>query len=623
MTGVVCRSHQSIGDARATFVIELSFAASTVRASIWSHSMFKRFAVTAVAMLALNAAASAQTIYPIDRADILAGSRFDFKVEFVGEVDPAAVKVTVNGQEHASAFGKAADFVAREDGKPQSALLLRDVTLGRPGRYVIEASAGTECRSVSWNVYQTGPRKAKNVVLFIGDGLSPAHRVAARLLSKGIAEGKSRGKLAIDDMPQMALVATAGTDSIITDSANAASAYATGHKAAVNAMGVYADRSASPFDDPKVETIASLAKRKLELSVGIVTNTEIEDATPAAMIAHTRRRAAYDQIVEQYFAAKPDVLMGGGAANFWPKATPGSKRKDEVDYVAKFRDAGYGMATNAGELNALAAKPDTQKLLGLFAAGNMDGVLDRKFLKGGGVAKNPDQPDLTEQVTAALAILSKNDNGFFLMVESGMIDKYAHLLDMERAVYDTIMLDDAVAQTRAWAKARGDDTLILVLADHNHPNALVGTINDDMTSEPNVALRERVGVYEKAGFPNYPAPDAQGYPARVDVSRRLAIFSASLPDHYETYRPKLDNPNEPTEKAEAPGVFKANDKYKNVPGAVLRFGNLPAMMNASVHSGEDVILTATGPGSDQVHGSMDNTEVFRVMAEALGLGAKR
>uniref|UniRef100_Q07VP0 Alkaline phosphatase n=1 Tax=Rhodopseudomonas palustris (strain BisA53) TaxID=316055 RepID=Q07VP0_RHOP5 len=583
--------------------------------------MIKRFAITAVAMLALNAAASAQTIYPIDRAEILAGSRFDFKVEFSGEVDPAAVKVTVNGQEPASAFGRAADFIAREDGKPQSALLLRDVALGKPGRYVIEASAGTERRSVSWNVYDTGPRKAKNVVLFIGDGMSPAHRVAARLLSKGISEGKSGGKLAIDDMPQMALVATAGTDSIITDSANAASAYTTGHKAAVNALGVYADRSASPFDDPKVETIASLAKRKLDVSIGIVTNTEIEDATPAAVIAHTRRRGVYDQIVAQYFAAKPEVLMGGGAANFWPKSAAGSKRKDDADYVAKFRDAGYGIATTAGELTALAAKSDTQKLLGLFAAGNMDGVLDRKFLKGGGVAKNPEQPDLTEQVAAALAILSKNDNGFFLMVESGMIDKYAHMLDMERAVYDTIMLDNAVAQTRAWAKARGDDTLILVLADHNHPNALVGTINDDMTTEPNVALRERVGVYDKAGFPNYPAPDAEGYPARVDVSRRLAIFSASLPDHYETFRPKLDGPNQPTEQADA-GTFKANEKYKNVPGAVLRFGNLPAMMNASVHSGEDVILTATGPGSDQVHGSMDNTEVFRVMAEALGLGAK-
>jgi alkaline phosphatase len=142
-----------------------------------------------------------------------------------------------------------------------------------------------------------------------------------------------------------------------------------------------------------------------------------------------------------------------------------------------------------------------------------------------------------------------------------------------------------------------------------------------MGTTPNVPLRERVGVYDQAGFPNYPAPDAEGYPSRVDVSRRLAIFSASLPDHYETFRPKLDNPNEPTVKAGDDGTFKANDKYKDVPGAVLRPGNLSAMIGASVHSGEDVILTAAGPGSERVHGSMDNTEVFRVMADALGLAA--
>ena len=97
-------------------------------------------------------------------------------------------------------------------------------------------------------------------------------------------------------------------------------------------------------------------------------------------------------------------------------------------------------------------------------------------------------------------------------------------------------------------------TLILVVADHNHPDGLIGTINDDMNTTPNVPMRERVGVYEKAGFPNYPKPDAEGYPDRVDVSGRIAIFSASLPDHYETFRPKLDNPNKPT-------VAGQNDRY--------------------------------------------------------------
>ena len=566
-------------------------------------------------------AGSAQTVYPIDRADILSGARFDFKVEFAGLADASKISITLNGKDYAQVFGKAATFVEREAGKDQSALLLRDVSLADAGVYNIRVTDGAETRELRWNVYDTGPRKAKNVILFIGDGMSPAHRVAARLLAKGIAEGKALGKLAIDDMPHMALVATAGSDSIITDSANSASAYATGHKSAVNAMGVYADRTPDPLDDPRVETVTSLAQRRQDMAIGIVTNTEIEDATPAAMVAHTRRRTEYDRIVEQYFAAKPDVLMGGGRANFLPKSENGSRRRDESDFVAQFRAAGYTLALTGPEMVSAAKDPATTKLLGLFTLGNMDGALDRKFLKGGTVGKFPEQPDLTEQVGAALEVLSKNSSGFFLMVESGMIDKYTHLLDMERAVYDTIMLDNAVRLARDWAAAHGDDTLILVIADHNHPIGLLGTIDDDMTKETPAPLRERVRVYERAGFPNYPAPNAEGYPARVDVSRRLALFSASLPDHYETLRPKLDNPNEPTVAGKDANTYVANERYKSVPGAALRLGNLPAMINADVHSGEDVILTATGPGSERVRGQMDNTEVFRVIAEALGLGS--
>lgn len=584
--------------------------------------MKNTISLAACAAFFMSTPAFAQTIYPIDRADILAGSKFDFKVELPEKIAAADVKVTINGADQNAAFGKSADYIEREDNKDQSALLLRDVMLDKPGSYKIDVTAGSLTKSVTWNVYDTGPRKAKNVILFIGDGMSLSHRVGARILSKGISQGKSGGKLAMDDMPQMALVATAGTDSIITDSANSASAYTTGHKSATNALGVYADRTANVFDDPKVETITSLVKRKLDLAVGIVTNTEIEDATPASMVAHTRRRAAYDEVVAQMFAAKPDVILGGGAANFLPQTAETSKRRDDVDYITRFKEAGYPFVKTAGELKLTADKPDTTKLLGLFTPGNMDGVLDRKFLKGGSVKKYPEQPDLTEQVQAALNVLSRHDKGFVLMVESGMIDKYAHALDFDRAIYDVIMLDNAVKLAKDWAAKRGDDTLILVTSDHSHPNSLVGTVNDDMSTESNLPLRERLGVYEKAGFPNYPAPDAEGYPSRVDVSRRLAILSASLPDHYETLRPKLDNPNEPTEKGDAPNTFKANEKYKNAPGAMLRLGNLPAMMNASVHSGEDVILTATGPGSDRVRGSMDNTEVFRVMVDALGLAAK-
>jgi alkaline phosphatase len=576
--------------------------------------------ILASAMLVIAITAScAQAVFPVDRADILAGTRFDVKVEFPGLVAPGDAVLTVNGVDHASQFGKAAQFIQNEDGKEQSALILRDVSLDKPGQYSIRVTTPISSRELTWTVYDAPARKARNVVLLIGDGLSLAHRTAARLLSKGIAEGKVFGKLAMDDMPHMALVATAGTDSIITDSANSASAYATGHKTASGAMGVYADRTTDPFDDPRVETIVSLVKRRNAMAVGVVTDTEIQDATPAAMIAHTRRRGAYDQIVSQYFAAQPEVLMGGGLANFLPQGTEGARRRDQIDYVARFKDAGYAFAANAAELRAV--PQDAKRVLGLFNLRNMDGVLDRKFLKAGSVKRFPDQPDLTEMTAKALDILSLNPNGFFLMVEAGMIDKYTHLLDMDRAVYDTIMFDNVVRLVRDWSKARGDDTLILVLADHAHPVAIVGTIDDDMASEPNVPMRERVRIYGNAGFPNYPAPDAEGYPTRIDVSRRLAMFSASLPDHYETFRPRLDDPNQPTVAGKEPGTFEANERYKTMPGAVLRPGNLPRFANSSVHSGEDIILTASGPGSEAVRGQMDNTDVFRVMAEALGLGA--
>src|SRR5205085_7513519 len=143
-------------------------------------------------------------------------------------------------------------------------------------------------------------------------------------------------------------------------------------------------------------------------------------------------------------------------------------------YVKKFTEAGYAYVTNRTELIAAKGAP---KLLGLFNTGNIDGALDRFFLKKGTVAKFPDQPDLTDQVRAALDVLSKNEKGFVLMVESGRIDKYSHSLDWERAVYDTIMLDNAVKVAKDFAGTR-DDTLIIVVADHVHGVSIVCTFED-------------------------------------------------------------------------------------------------------------------------------------------------
>ena len=557
------------------------------------------------------ATAQAQTIYPLDRAEILAGSRFDLKVEFPGSPAQSAVRVTINGQGAAAVAGKPETYLEREDGLEHSAYWIRGAAIDKPGTYTVEASAGDRSARVTWEVFGTPAPKAKNVILFIGDGLSVAHRTAARVLSKGITQGRYGGDLAIDDMPHMALVSTSGTDSLVTDSANSASAYTTGHKSCVNALGVYCARNKSNLDHPKVETIAELVKRLRGMSVGVVTNTEIEDATPAAMVTHNRLRADFNNIVKDFFATQPEVILGGGTPNFLAKSTAGSKRTDEDDYLKKFGDAGYALVTTNTELKAAKG---ANKLLGLFNTSNIDGALDRFFLKKGSVAKFPDQPDLTDQVRAALDLLSRNDKGFVLMVESGRIDKYSHSLDWERAVYDTIMLDNAVKVAKEFAADR-NDTLIVVVPDHAHGVAIVGTYDDEKGGE----MRSRLGVYNLSQFPNYPAPNADGYPDKVDVSRRLAFVFSAYPDSCDNGRPYLEGENVPAVEGTTKGSYVANEKNCAAPGAVRRAGNLPFNMNAGVHAADDVILTAMGPGAEQFRGRIENTRVFRAMATALGL----
>jgi alkaline phosphatase len=518
----------------------------------------------AALFLATVGTAGAQTIYPLNRAEILAGSHFDLKVEFPGAPPATALRVTINGADAASVAGKAPTLLEHEDGGDYSAFWIRDTVLAKPGKYVVEATANDKSAQVTWEVFDTPPATAKNVILFIGDGMTIAHRTAARILSKGLIEGRYGGELAMDEMPHMALVSTSGSDSVVTDSANSMSAYTTGHKSCVNALGVYCSRNQNTLQHPRVETIAEITKRLHGLSVGVVTNTEIEDATPAGMVAHTRRRADYDDIVKMFYAVQPEVIMGGGSVNFLPKSADG-RRADDVNYVTKFTEAGYKYVTTKTELEAAKG---AAKLLGLFNTGNIDGALDRFFLKKGTVSKFPDQPDLTDQVNAALDV------------------------------------------------SRRTDTLVIVVSDHGHPTAIVGTYDDD---RPGQQLRDKLGVYNESVVPNYPAPNAAGYPDRVDVSRRLAFVFGAFPDYCDTGHPSLDGENVPA----VPGpdhTFVANEKYCNQPGAARRTGNLPFAVPAGVHAADDVVLTAMGPGSEQFHGRIDNTRVFRIMATALGLG---
>ena len=357
------------------------------------------------------AIAQAQTIYPIDRADILVGARFDFKVEFSGLVKPEEIAGHHDQWPGLRSSVRRIRNVHRPRGRQGSIGAGAARCHAAAARHLQgqgKVAAGEQSREIIWTVFGTGPRVAKNVILFIGDGMAPAFRTAARLLSKGISDGKARGKLAIDDMPHTALVATAGIDSVITDSANSAHAYTTGHKGAFGVLGVYADRTKDPFDDPKVETITSLVKRKLGMAVGVVTNAEIEDATSgfdgrayappqANTIALSSKCLTRDR-TSSWAAARRILLRNPSKDRSVPTSRTSSR-----SFTGRWLCAG-------GECDR--ALQSEQKIRprrncsGLFNTGNMDGALDRKFIKGGSVAKFPDQPDLTQQVSAALNILS-------------------------------------------------------------------------------------------------------------------------------------------------------------------------------------------------------------------------
>ena len=573
-------------------------------------------AVTAALFALIAGSASAAQIYPVDQARFMTNARFDFKVELDRAVNRSDVTVQINGENYQKTLKGSEIWVPQEMDAEGSALIVRDVEIKKPGRYeVVVKSPEGEMRA-NWDLYTT-PKKpvAKNVIILLADGLSVGHRTAARILSKGVTNGMYNAPLAMDDMPHMALLGTSSVDTIAADSANTASAYMTGHKSSVNALGVYADRTAASQDDPRQETIAELLRRKTDKAIGIVSDAEIEDATPASVVAHTRRRADKADIVGMLWDVKPDVVLGGGSAYFLPNGTPGSKRKDDLNYIQKFGDAGYKLVTTADEMKAAVNGKAPAKMLGLFHTGNMDGWVDRHQWKGNTVKKFPNQPDLTDSFDAAVKVLEQNKNGFFLMLEAGLVDKYSHPLDWSRSVGDTIAFDKVVERAKAYCE-KNPDTLLIVTGDHTHSISVAGTVDDN---KPGKDMREKVGVYANAGYPNYEDKDKDGFPDNFQPSKRLAVFFGAHPDYYEPYRSFPDATFTPAVKDEK-GNYVANAQYKDVEGAHFVEGNLPRNESQGVHTVDDLVVTAQGPNADQVKGFMNSTEIFRVMAEALALG---
>ncbi|MEV7025985.1 alkaline phosphatase [Kitasatospora sp. NPDC093558] len=566
-----------------------------------------------------GAAGGPVRILPIDNAKFLAGALFDLRVE-ASQVDPATarIEISVDGQDGPEPILHH-DPVRTSSAKDSLEVTYQQVTYPAPGEYTVRVTVTSNGKVTTGEVVhevvaaRRHGRRARNVIFFLGDGMGSAAITGARLLSKGMTQGKYHGLLEMDRMEARGIVGTSGADSIATDSANSMSAYMTGHKTSVNAMGVYESNEPDPNKHPRVESMAEILKRARQMAIGVVTTAEIQDATPAAVWAHTRRRSEYLEIMDQVLVPTrtPDVLMGGGLASLLPKSQKGSKRKDERDLVNEFRQQGFAVATTAKELAATTAGSPPDKLLGQFHTGNLNVYLDRQQIKKPEVLGDwQDQPTLTDMTAAALAVLEHKPNGFFLMVEGASIDKQEHPLDGPRALYDTIEFDQAIGVAKRWAEGR-DDTLIVVTADHNHSMSIVGT-HDRRKNQG----RPANGIYGDAGFPTYTDADGDGFPDDPNPEVGLFFGWSNHPDHTDgfTHNPV---PVQPSLIDTATGNAVPNPQHQ--PGAELQNGNLPLHETNCVHTVDDVSIVASGPGSDGFNRFLDNTEVYFEIMNALGL----
>ncbi len=465
--------------------------------------------------------------------------------------------------------------------------------------------------------------RAKNVILFVGDGMSLTTVAAARIL-QGQRAGRpgEENRLSWERFPQTALSKTYNTDTQTPDSAGTMSAMATGVKTRAGVISVGPDVAFGNCTQALASPMTTLWQLAVAhgLDAGIVTTTRVTHATPAAAITHSPDRnwendaamppAAHEagcvdiarQLVESPQAAGLKVLMGGGRANFMPATQEdpeyGDKRGlrlDGRDLVAAWKQkhpAGH-YAWNA--LQFQAAPPDAP-LLALFEPGHMRYEHDRAQDSAG-------EPDLAAMTRAAIARLSRGANGYVLLVEGGRIDHAHHEGNAYRALTDAIALSDAV-QAAAEATS-ADDTLILVTADHAHTLSFSGypVRGNPILGKARGSSGEGFGAtgYAKdgLGLPYTTLNYANG-PGYAGATDQQPEGPKRHPHLNGGVQPASGRPNLTDVDTEAPDYLQE---------AIFPLAN-------ESHGGEDVGIWARGPGSEAVRGSLEQNAIFHLMLQA-------
>ncbi len=445
--------------------------------------------------------------------------------------------------------------------------------------------------SVAAKPEPTKEAKAKNVILFIGDGMGISTITAARIF-----DGQSKGmsgednKLSFEEFPDLALVKTYNLDAQVADSAGTASAMNTGMKTQIGKINVRPDgQLAGCADSAAVPPVlfADLAE-KAGMSTGIVSTARLTHATPAAVYGHAQSRGwendmaisaegkrhgcvdLASQLVAYGGTNGLELALGGGRSNFLG-TSDGGFRGDGKNLTAAWaqKSAAHVYVEDAASLRAINSEGQ-KNVLGLFNKSHMSYEADRD---------NVVEPSLTELTEFAIKNLDARGTGYFLMVEAGRIDHAHHGSNAYRALSETQELARAVAA--ADKLTDDEDTLILVTADHSHVFTIAG--------------------YPKAGNPILglvvPPQSKDGKPSLAGDKLPYTTLGYHNGSHVRD------------DVEQTPNMVQAKD-YKQQ-SAILR--------KSETHGGEDVALFAKGPGASQVRGVIDQAEIFGIMRDAVGI----
>jgi alkaline phosphatase len=622
----------------------------------------------------MQAAPSVRILLP-EHTRLLPGQLIDLVIEVRDAANVTGLSVVASGANVTSAFAApfqqdldcdaSTDWVYRANLQsfPNAGEVKLDVSVSAGGNTV------TDSRTILVQRIQGRPRG--NIILFIGDAMGTAYRDAARLVSRAIVDANGKNSfrdgyfenlLEMDKMPVSGMSMTYGTDSIVPDSANTGTAWATGNKSFLNAVNTFTDGTDCKWrfngatnsanlqfmtDNPRVENLWQYMKRMYGYKAGIVSTAAITDATPAVEGSYVGFRTARFEIARQYRenpmlqgnAPGLDVILGGGTDPFTAAGRP-----DGRNLIGEFQTLGYRYVTNANELEAVS--PSGGPLLGLFKGSasplpasngittqndvNMDVAYDKLGLPRpasepvANLGSFTNQPMLDRMTKKAIDVLSAGGSQFILMVEGASIDKQSHPNNAAGTIWDTIELDKSVGVARSWAASR-KDTLILVTADHDQSMHIIGVNNipdseyfNNTKSVP-VSINTAVGAQNFSVFGDSFANARAALPfINTSTTPSNNGGTAGMPGSFaptnSTTQPETSTYS--TYSGVTAYKLDAATGYPTNTGAGIR--RLSVGYRTGDHTGSSVPITAEGPGALLFTGYMDQSDIFFKMAAAVG-----